>query len=251
MTATLKYIALCALALALGVGAAIAVAGTSQRAGGKKPANFCAKHPRHPSCPGTTTSTTTTPPTTTTTTTPAPDPPGLRQVDGGTDYYGHFSNPLPTGPGYFPIGVWGSYNQTQANRDLDADVGINLYVWAADPGFLDEIRADGRFRAIVEPGMPERRVRDCGMAARRRGRHDRRGPRAVTRSRRARRRCPTAARPTPTTARASSPAGRRTRSSHASWRHRSSCPTTSTGSPTPTYARACPRGRPCSVSTAL
>ena len=47
-----------------------------------------------------------------------------------------FSNPLPTGAGYFPIGVWGAYNQTQANRDLDADVGINLYVWAADPGFF-------------------------------------------------------------------------------------------------------------------
>jgi hypothetical protein len=80
--------------------------------------------------------------------------PGLRQVDGGTGYYGQFSNPLPTGAGYFPIGVWGSYNQTQANRDLDADVGINLYVWAADPGFLDEIRADSRFRAITEPGSP-------------------------------------------------------------------------------------------------
>ena len=71
--------------------------------------------------------------------------------DGGADYYGRFSNGLPTSPSYFPIGVWGAYNQTQANRDLDADVGINLYVWAADKGFLPEIRADSRFRAIVEP----------------------------------------------------------------------------------------------------
>ena len=78
--------------------------------------------------------------------------PGLREVDGGPGYYGQFSNPLPTGPGYFPIGVWGAYNQTQANRDLDADVGINLYVWAADPAFFPQIRADNRFRSLPELG---------------------------------------------------------------------------------------------------
>ena len=36
-------------------------------------------------------------------------------VDGGAGYYGQFSNPLPTDPGYFPIGVWGSYDFTAAN----------------------------------------------------------------------------------------------------------------------------------------
>ena len=35
-------------------------------------------------------------------------------------------------PSYFPIAVWGAYNQTQANRDLDAAAGLNTYVWAAD-----------------------------------------------------------------------------------------------------------------------
>ena len=76
----------------------------------------------------------------------------LRQVDGGPGYYGQFSNPLPTDPSYFPIGVWGSYNHTQANRNLDADAGINLYVWAADNSFMDDIRADGRFRVIQDQG---------------------------------------------------------------------------------------------------
>ena len=80
---------------------------------------------------------------------PPPSPPNpqveLAQPDGGPSYYGRFARPLPTSPDYFPIGVWGAYNQTAANRDLDADVGINLYVWAADPGFWDDIAADPRF----------------------------------------------------------------------------------------------------------
>jgi F5/8 type C domain len=85
---------------------------------------------------------------------PPPPPPGgqvdLIPVDGGPGYYGQFSNGLPTAPSYFPIGVWGSYNHTQANRNLDADVGINLYVWAADNSFVDDIRTDGRFRVIQD-----------------------------------------------------------------------------------------------------
>jgi hypothetical protein len=85
--------------------------------------------------------------------TPAPPPAAavsLEQVDGGPGWYGKFANPLPTDPSFFPIGVWGSYNQTQANLDLDADVGLNLYVWAADSAFLPAIRQDGRFHAIQD-----------------------------------------------------------------------------------------------------
>ena len=87
--------------------------------------------------------------------TPPPTPPpvpglSLQQVDGGPGYYGQFSNALPTDPSYFPIGVWGSYNHTQANRNLDAAAGINLYVWAADNTFLAQIRSDGRFRVIQD-----------------------------------------------------------------------------------------------------
>jgi hypothetical protein len=42
-------------------------------------------------------------------------------------YYGRFANLLPTSPNYLPIDVWGSYNHTQANRDVDAAAGLNLY----------------------------------------------------------------------------------------------------------------------------
>ena len=45
-------------------------------------------------------------------------PVNLRPVDGGTDYYAQFSNPLPTGQ-FFPIGVSSSYNHTHANIATD------------------------------------------------------------------------------------------------------------------------------------
>ena len=51
---------------------------------------------------------------------------------------------------YFPIAVWGAYNQTQANRDLDAAAGLNTYVWAADNSYVDDIRSDGRFKVIQD-----------------------------------------------------------------------------------------------------
>ena len=76
----------------------------------------------------------------------------LQGVDGGLGYYGQFSSALPTGADWFPIAVWGAYNHTQANRDRDAAMGINTYVWAADSSYLDEIRADGRFRVIQDEG---------------------------------------------------------------------------------------------------
>jgi hypothetical protein len=90
---------------------------------------------------------------------PSPPPPpvevALTQVDGGLGYYGQFSNPLPTSPDYFPIGVWGSYNHTQANIDRDAAMGLNLYVWVAcqtEAWCMDNIRGDGRFRVIQDAG---------------------------------------------------------------------------------------------------
>jgi hypothetical protein len=77
-------------------------------------------------------------------------PPTVQDVDGGDAYYGTFSSGLPTRASYFPIAVWGSFNHTRANRDLDAAAGINTYVWVADDSFMDEIRADGRFRVIQD-----------------------------------------------------------------------------------------------------
>jgi hypothetical protein len=47
--------------------------------------------------------------------------------------------------------VWGAYNHTQANRDLDAAAGLNTYVWVADPcNGAPAIRADGRFRVVYD-----------------------------------------------------------------------------------------------------
>jgi F5/8 type C domain len=66
---------------------------------------------------------------------PPPPPPGgqvdLTPVDGGPGYYGQFSNALPTDPAWFPLGVWGSYNFTPQNVQLDKDAGLNTYVWDA------------------------------------------------------------------------------------------------------------------------
>jgi hypothetical protein len=87
--------------------------------------------------------------------TPTPlseSPLSLEEVDGGTAYYRQFSSALPTDPAYFPIAVWGSYNHTEANRNLDADVGLNTYVWVADSSFMPAIRQDGRFRVIQDQG---------------------------------------------------------------------------------------------------
>ena len=74
------------------------------------------------------------------------------QVDGGPNYYAQFSNPLPTSPDFFPIGVWGAYAQEPENLDTDAAVGINTYVWAADNTYIPNIRADGRFHVIQYEG---------------------------------------------------------------------------------------------------
>jgi hypothetical protein len=83
---------------------------------------------------------------------PPANVPTLQPVDGGVGYYGQFSNALPTSADWFPIGVWGSYNHTQANRDLDAAAGINTYVWVADNTYMSAIRSDGRFRVIQDEG---------------------------------------------------------------------------------------------------
>jgi hypothetical protein len=87
--------------------------------------------------------TTTAPPTTTTT--PPPPPPGdvtLSPVE---------PNPLSSDPNWFPVGTWGSYNTFQGNRDLDASIGINTYVWLADPcGLGTQVMADTRFKILYD-----------------------------------------------------------------------------------------------------
>ena len=78
-------------------------------------------------------------------------PVNLRPVDGGTDYYAQFSNPLPTSASFFPIGVWGSYNHTDANIATDKARGLNGYVWFADAstaGALQNAREAGMWSIV-------------------------------------------------------------------------------------------------------
>ena len=72
-----------------------------------------------------------------------PASPTLQEVDGGLDYYSRFSNALPSGASFFPIAVWGSYAHEPANINVDKAVGLNTYVWAADPLYMADIRAAG------------------------------------------------------------------------------------------------------------
>jgi hypothetical protein len=74
----------------------------------------------------------------------------LEQVDGGRNYYARFSHPVPTRADFFPIGVWGAYAFEPSNVAKDKAVGINTYIWAADPSpsYLQVIRDNGMY-AIV------------------------------------------------------------------------------------------------------
>jgi hypothetical protein len=92
--------------------------------------------------------------------------PRLRQVDGGPRYYARFSHALPSNPRYFPIGVWGSYDQTQTNIDKDKAVGLDLYVWPSDETIpISIFRANGMHALFAEdwhgqPGIATSTVND-------------------------------------------------------------------------------------------
>jgi hypothetical protein len=130
-----RYVAALVVVALFGSAAAVAVTSVQQTPGAHP--DPCEKRPDHRECQPTT------PPRSGYTTVPP---------DGGADYYARFASPLPSGPDYFPIAVWGAYDQTQANMDKDAAAGINTYVWAADSNFMDDIRADGRFHVIQDEG---------------------------------------------------------------------------------------------------
>jgi hypothetical protein len=73
----------------------------------------------------------------------------FREVDGGQSYYSQFANPLPSDPGYFPIGVWYQDARSQASVDLDKDVGINLYVVLSPDSNLSLVQRSG-MRVILQ-----------------------------------------------------------------------------------------------------
>ncbi len=79
---------------------------------------------------------------------PSPD---LVPIDGGPGYYGQFSNPLPTDPSYFPIGVWLESVLSQADVDEDKAAGLNLYVLLTANSNLALVRGNG-MRSIIQSG---------------------------------------------------------------------------------------------------
>jgi hypothetical protein len=90
--------------------------------------------------------------------TPAPPPaPGaapsvtLEDVDGGTGWYGRFSNPLPTDPAFFPIGVWFESVVSEADIKLDKGAGLNTYVVLTAGSSLPLIAANG-MKVIAQHG---------------------------------------------------------------------------------------------------
>ena len=67
----------------------------------------------------------------------------LSQVDGGSRYYGKFSNGLPTRKSYFPVGVWLESVTSQNDVTRDKQVGLNLYVLATSNSSLPLISSSG------------------------------------------------------------------------------------------------------------
>ena len=69
----------------------------------------------------------------------------LRNVDGGQNYYSHFSNPLPSDPSFFPVGVWLAGVQKQRDIDLDKAAGFNTYVGIWANSIFSLVQANGMY----------------------------------------------------------------------------------------------------------
>jgi len=74
----------------------------------------------------------------------------LHPVDGGPDFYDRFSPSLPTGPEFFPIGVWLESVTDPADTAKDAEIGLNTYVELTGTTNLDLVRAAG-MHTITSP----------------------------------------------------------------------------------------------------
>jgi len=86
-----------------------------------------------------------------------PPSPSLEEVDGGRDYYRGFSNPLPAGRNYFPIGAWLRKAEFQSHFDAYADFGTNTFVGVEAPEATHEslIRRSG-MHAFIQVDESER-----------------------------------------------------------------------------------------------
>ncbi|MFK0000761.1 hypothetical protein [Paenarthrobacter sp. NPDC090522] len=89
-------------------------------------------------------------------TAPQPEPThpagtALRPVDGGPGFYGQFRNPLPTDPGYFPVGVWfeSALEKDYVAKDLAA--GLNTYVVLTPDSDMELIKSSGMYAIPTYP----------------------------------------------------------------------------------------------------
>jgi hypothetical protein len=67
----------------------------------------------------------------------------VQDVDGGAAYYARFTNPLPTDPSFFPIGVWFASVRSAADAATDKAAGLNTYVELTADTDLSAVRAAG------------------------------------------------------------------------------------------------------------
>ncbi|RKO22588.1 hypothetical protein D7Z96_13565 [Pseudarthrobacter phenanthrenivorans] len=75
----------------------------------------------------------------------------LRSVDGGLDYFKQFSNPLPSSPGFFPVGVWLESIHSQEDIRRDNEAGINVYVDLTADSNLNLLDGDTPFALSSSP----------------------------------------------------------------------------------------------------
>ena len=78
-------------------------------------------------------------------TTEPPSRTELRNVDGGIGFYSRFTNPLPTEPNFFPIGVWFESALEKDYVAEDRAAGLNTYVVLTANSDLDLVRASGMY----------------------------------------------------------------------------------------------------------
>ena len=86
----------------------------------------------------------------------------LREIDGGPNYFGQFTNSFPTDPGFFPIGVWFESVLSQADINLDKGAGLNFYLVLTGNSNLSLIQNNGMF-AILQADTNEWRTNPAAI----------------------------------------------------------------------------------------
>ncbi len=69
----------------------------------------------------------------------------LQEVDGGPRYYAKFSPSLPSGPSFFPVGVWLAAVNKPSDTTSDQDAGLNTYVTLTSNSDFSLVRQSGMY----------------------------------------------------------------------------------------------------------